>query len=159
METTLQIMSYANPKERAKLKPILKRWFQNPKDLHLTEPRMTYPFRFQKWVQLSLLESPSRTYLLVKNKYVLAHLSCGYDHERCLGTLFHLFVDPHYRRQGYAKKIMKAAELETQQEGMKTLQLRLLPQNVKARNLLERLGYSVKKKTRRGLLIMFKDLA
>ena len=159
METTLQIMSYANPKERAKLKPILQRWFQNPKDLHLTEPRMPYPFRFQKWVKLSLLEPSSVTYLLVKGKQVLAHLSCAYDFERRRGTLFHLIVDPPFRRQGYAKTIMRAVELEAHQQGIKTLWLHLLPQNMNARILVEQLGYVLKGKTKGGLLKMCKDLA
>jgi ribosomal protein S18 acetylase RimI-like enzyme len=158
METTLQIVSYANPKERTRLKPILQHWFQNPKDLHLTEPRMTYPFRFQKWVKLSLLEPDSVTYLLVKGKYVLAHLSCAYDFERRRGTLFHLIVDPLYRRQGYAKMILKKVELEARKQGVKTLLLRVLPQNTNARALVEQLSYTFIGKTRGGLLKMYKDL-
>jgi len=159
METTLQIVSYANPKERARLKPILQRWFQNPKDLHLTEPRMTYPFRFQKWVKLSSLEPESATYLLVKGKYVLAHLSCTYEFEQSKGKLFHLIVDPLYRKQGYAKTIIKAVELEARKQGINTLELRVLPQNIHARTLVEQLGYILKGKTRGGFLKMCKDLA
>ncbi len=78
---------------------------------------MTYPFGFQKWGRLALLDPGSVTYLLVKDEYVVAHLSCAYDYENHRGTLFHLFVDPSFSTTRICQKDYGLGGIRDQKTG------------------------------------------
>ena len=57
MSIKIKNISYKNTKDIRILETVLTNWFKNPKELNLVDPRMSYPFSFKKWVELSYKDS------------------------------------------------------------------------------------------------------
>ena len=53
MDIKIEKVTYDNPKHRKILKVVLSKWFKNPKELNWTDPRINYPFNFNKWIELT----------------------------------------------------------------------------------------------------------
>ena len=48
MAITIEKISYQNKKDARILEAVLTNWFKDPKELNLTSPNMSYPFKFKK---------------------------------------------------------------------------------------------------------------
>ena len=92
-------MHYSSSKDRIVLSSCLKTWFSNPKDLHLTEPRMTYPFRFNQWINLSYTEQNTKTWGAFLDKWMVGMISVKLLQVKKCANLFHIFVDKSYRKK------------------------------------------------------------
>ena len=66
----LKKMSYENSRDNRILKSCLATWFSNPKELHLTDPRITYPFRFNQWINLSYKGKDTETWGAFSGKWI-----------------------------------------------------------------------------------------
>ena len=53
MAITIKKISYHNKKDARILEAVLTNWFKDPKELNLTDPKMSYPFNFKKWITLT----------------------------------------------------------------------------------------------------------
>ena len=63
---TIEQVSYENAEQARILKACLETWFQNPKDLNLVAPQMTYPFNFNRWIAVSYSKQNTNTFILKK---------------------------------------------------------------------------------------------
>ena len=71
MDIKIEKVTYNNPKHRKILKVVLSKWFINPKELNWTDPRINYPFNFNKWVELTYKNPKVNSFVLNKNKLIV----------------------------------------------------------------------------------------
>ena len=109
-------MSYENSRDNRILKSCLTTWFSNPKELHLTDPKMTYPFQFKQWVNLSYKGLNTETWGSFSGKWMVGIVSLEHLQEEGRIHLFHIYVDKEYRRNGIGEKLILKAE----EQGKKT---------------------------------------
>ncbi len=143
-------VSYDNPRHCRILEAVLNRWFQNPKDLHFTDPRMGYPFSFQKWKKTSYEQPFIETFLLKNDDWIIGHASVMSIPYQKRKHLFHLFIDPEFRGHGLGKWFMKEILGSIQDNDVSLLSLRVSPKNDRAIALYTSLGFSITGKTHSG---------
>ena len=139
----LKKMSYENSRDNRILKSCLTTWFSNPKELHLTDPRMPYPFRFNQWVNLSYKEKDTKTWGAFSGKWIVGMISLEHFHEESRIHLFHIYVDKEYRRQGIGKIFMDKAEEQAGKTHAKKLTLNVVLGNAEAVLLYEKMGFKL----------------
>lgn len=106
---TIEKVSYNNAEQARILKACLETWFQNPKDLQLTSPKVPYPFKFKNWIDISYLKLESVTYVLKKDDWIIGHMSIQLRPQFNSIHIFHVFIDRENRRQGYSKLLVNKA--------------------------------------------------
>ena len=62
---------YIISKDIRLLEVVLTNWFNNPKELNLIDPRMSYPFNFKKWIEISYKESNVESYCCKDDKWIV----------------------------------------------------------------------------------------
>ena len=102
---TIRKINYDRKNECRIFQTCLKNWFSDPKALHLTEPKLRYPFDFEKWMKF-FYSREKETWVLLKNDWITACISFRYCSGEKNGQLLHIFVDKDYRRNGYGKKLI-----------------------------------------------------
>ena len=158
MNITIKTMSYSQRKDRDILQSCLKTWFRNPKDLHLTDPRMTYPFDFRQWCSLSYQDDHTATFVAQDQKWIVAYLSIRWNPERKRGHFFHLFVDPGHRRKGLAKQLLNYGIQFANSVKLNEIILHVAPKNIREKTLYKSHGFNESGINSRGNIIMSKDL-
>ena len=136
-------MSYENSRDNRILKSCLTTWFSNPKELHLTDPRMPYPFRFNQWVNLSYKEKDTKTWGAFSGKWMVGIVSLEHLQEDGRIYLFHIYVDKEYRRKGIGKKLILKAEEQGKKTKAKALTLNIVSGNSEAVVLYEKMGFKL----------------
>lgn len=158
MKVTVKKVSYSNSSDRKILQACLQNWFKNPKDLQLTDPRMSYPFDFRKWCSLSYKEENVRSIVAMDKKWIVAYLSVKIIPEKNQAHLFHLFVDKNFRRHGYAKSLLNQAERISKNLSVKNITLHVNPKNDRAIYIYKKFGFIDRGTTARGSIKMIKEL-
>ena len=158
MSITIEKVSYAHTKDARILEAVLDKWFQNPKDLNLTSPNMSYPFKFKKWVSTYYTQDPIDSFVIKSDSWIVGIGSIKISSETKRGHIFHVFIDKEYRNQGFGKKTMDYLESFAKKEKMEFLNLRVMPKNEPAIKLYEKLGFVNKGSTKQGDLLMKKSL-
>lgn len=156
MESRIQTISYDDPKDRRILKACLSRWFENPKDLNLTDPRTTFPFNFQQWVRLSYGKRETTTLVSLDQDWIVGHISITLQNENTRGHIFHLIVDRNYRRMGTASQLIRAAEGFGRKKGIHHFTLRVTRKNLIGQELYLKFGYKSTGLSTSGSLVMEK---
>jgi ribosomal protein S18 acetylase RimI-like enzyme len=158
MSITIEKVSYTHPKDARILEPVLVKWFQNPKDLNLTNPNMSYPFKFKKWVSTYYTQNPIDSFVIKSDGWIVGIGSIKILSETKRGHIFHIFIDKEYRNQGFGRKTMDYLESFAKKEKMEFLTLRVMRKNEPAIKLYEKLGFVNKGSTKQGDLLMKKSL-
>jgi len=139
----LKKMSYENSKHNRILKSCLTAWFSNPKELHLTDPRMTYPFRFNQWVNLLYKGKDTETWGAFSGKWMVGMVSLEHLQEEGRIHLFHIYVDKEYRRKGIRKKLILKAEEQGKKTNAKALSLNIVSEKAEVVLLYEKMGFKL----------------
>ena len=139
----LKKMSYENSRDNRILKSCLTTWFSNPKELHLTDPKMTYPFQFKQWVNLSYKGQNTETWGAFSGKWMVGIVSLEHFQEEGRIHLFHIYVDKEYRRNGIGKKLILKAEEQGKKTKAKALTLNIVSGNSEAVALYEKMGFKL----------------
>ena len=158
MSITIEKVSYAHTKYARILEAVLDKWFQNPKDLNLTSPNMSYPFKFKKWVSTYYTQDPIDSFVIKSDDWIVGIGSIKISSETKRGHIFHIFIDKEYRNQGFGRKTMDYLESFAKKEKMEFLTLRVMPKNKPAIKLYEKLGFINVGSTKQGDLLMKKSL-
>jgi ribosomal protein S18 acetylase RimI-like enzyme len=138
---TIEQVSYENAKQTRILQACLETWFQNPKDLHLTAPQMTYPFNFNRWLIDSYSKQNTLTFILKKEKWIVGYMSLQLQPKNDFIHLFHVFIDRSFRGKGYSKLLAQKAISYAEEENIAAITLFLNPNNQLAINLYESFGF------------------
>ena len=139
----LKKMSYENSRDNRILKSCLTTWFSNPKELHLTDPKMTYPFQFKQWVNLSYKGQNTETWGAFSGKWMVGIVSLEHLQEEGRIHLFHIYVDKEYRKKGIGKKLILKAEEQGKKTKAKALTLNIVSGNSEAVALYEKMGFKL----------------
>jgi len=139
----LKKMSYENSKHNRILKSCLTTWFSNPKELHLTDTRMTYPFQFTQWMNLSYKGQDTETWTAFSGKWVVGMISLRQIPEEKRVLLFHLYVNKQNRNQGIGQKLICKTEERTKENNSNMLTLNVVPGNSEALALYGKMGFTI----------------
>ena len=139
----LKKMSYENSRDNRILKSCLTTWFSNPKELHLTDPKMTYPFQFKQWMNLSYKGQNTETWGAFSGKWMVGIVSLEHLQEEGRIHLFHIYVDKEYRKKGIGKKLILKAEEQGKKTKAKALTLNIVSGNSEAVALYKKMGFKL----------------
>ena len=153
MAITIENISYQNKKDARILEAVLTNWFKDPKELNLTSPNMSYPFNFKKWVMLTDVDKEIHSFAIKSEDWIIGMGSLRIIPDTKRAHAYHIFIDPEYRQQGLAEKMIRHLEALGRSEKMEVMTLRVMPKNKPAIKLYEKLGFeeTVSSK-RKGLL-------
>ena len=139
---SISTITYYKKEDIRVLNACLSNWLSNPKILHFTDPRMTYPFNLKKWISLSYKEKNVYTIIIKVDNWIIGHLSIKYLKDQNSAQLFHLIIDQKKLRKGYAKKLIIYAEkIINDDENIKNITLNVVKKNQAAKNLYYSMGY------------------
>ena len=147
----LKKMSYQNSNHVRILNSCLKTWFENPKDLQLTDPRMSFPFRFNQWVKTSYTHENTETWGAYSENWMVGMISMRWIPDQNYVHLFHLFVDKLNRNSGVGNKLMNAVETHAKKIRASKITLNVIPRNFSAIKLYENCGFILVKSTKNHL--------
>jgi len=140
---TIKQVSYENTEQARILKACLETWFQNPKDLQLTNPSIRYPFNYNKWMEIYSSKLESITYVIKKNEWIIGHLSIQLRPLLNSIHIFHVFIDRENRGKKYSKllidKILKYAKTNQ----IEKITLGVVKKNPIAIGLYEKYGFKI----------------
>ena len=141
MSIKIKNISYNNIKDIRLLAVVLTNWFNNPKELNLIDPRMSYPFNFKKWIEISYKESNVESYCCKDDKWIVGIGNIKLNQKSQKAHVFHIFTDPKYRNQGLAKRMLQYLENLAKNRKMKYLTINVMPKNKAAKALYQKLGF------------------
>lgn len=141
LQYSIEEVSYRDREDRRILKTCLSNWFYSPKILNFVAPSMTFPFTFSTWVNYYRKLSGITTFVTKHEGWIVGHISLHFDETTKNAHLFHLFIDPGYRRMGLAQKMITVVEDHGSKLGAVSFSLFVLPKNEPARILYEKRGY------------------
>ena len=141
MSISIKKIDYNNKDDSRILEAVLNNWFNNPKELNLFEPRLKYPFNYNKLKALTNNSSNVESFTLINDKLIIGIGSILFNTDSSRAHIMHIFIDTTYRRRGLAIKIIKYLEKLANNKKMKILSLRLMPKNEPAKKLYEKIGF------------------
>jgi len=153
MAITIKKISYHNKKDVRILEAVLTNWFKDPKELNLTDPKMSYPFNFKKWITLTYANQEIHSFAIKSDDWIIGIGNLMIIPETKRAHALHIFIDPDYRQQGLTEKMVRHLESLARSEKMEFMTFRVMPKNKPAIRLYEKLGFeeTVSSK-RKGLL-------
>ena len=158
MAITIEKISYQNKKDARILETVLTNWFKDPKELNLTSPNMSYPFKFKKWVMLTDADQEIHSFVIKSEDWIIGMGNLKIIPDTKRAHAYHIFIDPNYRQQGLAEKMVRHLELLGRSEKMEIMTLRVVPKNKPAVKLYEKLGFEETASSKRKGLSFEKKL-
>ena len=141
MSITIKNISYQNKKDARILETVLKNWFKDPKELNLTSPNMSYPFKFKKWLMLTDTDQEIHSFVMKSEDWIIGMGSLRIIPDTKRAHAYHIFIDPEYRQKGLAEKMVRQLESLGRSEKMEVMTLRVVPKNKPAIKLYKKLGF------------------
>ena len=158
MSITIEKISYQNKKDVRILEAALTNWFKDPKELNLTDPKMSYPFNFKKWITLTYANQEIHSFAIKSDDWIIGSGNLMIIPETKRAHALHIFIDPEYRQQGLATKMVRQLESLGRSKKMKVMTLRVMPKNKPAIKLYEKLGFEKTGSSKRKSLLFEKIL-
>ncbi len=155
---TIEKVSYENTEHARILKACLETWFQNPKDLNLTAPQMTYPFNFTRWIANSYTTQNTRSFILKKDKWIIGYMSLQLQPKNDFVHLFHVFIDREHRKKGLSKLLIEHSISFAKKMDIPAITLFVNPNNQIAIKLYESFGFKEIGQNKMGSLKMKLEL-
>lgn len=158
MAITIEKISYQNKKDARILEAVLTNWFKDPKELNLTSPNMSYPFNFKKWVTITYANQEIHSFVIKSEDWIIGMGNLKIIPDTKRAHVYHIFIDPNYRQQGLAEKMVRHLELLGRSEKMEIMTLRVVPKNKPAVKLYKKLGFEETASSKRKGLSFEKKL-
>ena len=158
MAITIKKISYQNKKDARILATVLTNWFKDPKELNLTSPNTSYPFKFIKWVMLTDADQEIHSFVIKSEDWIIGMGNLKIIPDTKRAHAYHIFIDPNYRQQGLAEKLVRHLELLGRSEKMEVMTLRVVPKNKPAIKLYKKLGFKETVSSKRKCLLFEKIL-
>jgi len=141
MSIKIEKVSFNNSKDRQVLKTILSKWFENPKELNWTDPRLNYPFNFNRWVELTYKDNNVKSFVLKEDKWVIGIGNIILNKNTKFAHALHIFIDSKYRNKGLGTKMLQYLEALAKDVNMITISINVMPKNKSALKLYEKMGF------------------
>ena len=140
-EYTLEEISYSRKEDCRIMESVLLQWFSNPKTLNYVSPRISYPFKFKKWLSIFYLPTKNKiiTIVLKHNNWIIGHMSL--DIYSTHAEIFHFIIDKQYRRKGLGKKMLLEIENHAVKVGIETIISNVIKKNSPAIQFFKNSGY------------------
>ncbi len=159
-EYKIEEISYLSKDDKKIMEKILSKWLRNPKTLNLIAPKVTFPFNYKKWLLYYYkndINNEIKTLVIKRNKWIIGHVSVkifdGY------GSIFHLFIDPAFRRNGFGQKLIKKIENYGQNINLNYIVVSINKKDKISIKLFEKIGYKFfEKKSKTTYYKMKKEL-
>ena len=158
MAITIEKISYQNKKDARILETVLTNWFKDPKELNLTDPKISYPFNFKKWVTLTYANQEIHSFAIKSDDWIIGIGNLMIIPDTKKAQALHIFIDPEYRQKGLAEKMVRQLELLGRSEKMEVITLRVVPKNKPAVKLYKKLGFEETASNKRKGLFFEKKL-
>ena len=158
MSIKIEKVSYNNSKDFQVLKAILSKWFENPKELNWTDPRINYPFNFNKWVELTYKDSNVKSFILKEDKWVIGIGNIILNKDTKCAHALHIFIDSKYRKKGFGTIMLQHLETLAKNTKMTMITINVMPKNKPALKLYEKIGFKGIKSNRGQWLKFYKQL-
>ncbi len=158
MSITIKNISYQNKKDARILETVLTNWFKDPKELNLTSPNMSYPFKFKKWLMLTDTDQEIHSFVMKSEDWIIGMGSLRIIPDTKRAHAYHIFIDPEYRQKGLAEKMVRQLESLGRSEKMEVMTLRVVPKNKPAIKLYKKLGFEETASSKRKGLFFEKKL-
>jgi len=158
MAITIKKISYQNKKDARILETVLTNWFKDPKELNLTSPNMSYPFKFKKWLMLTDTDQEIHSFVMKSEDWIIGMGSLRIIPDTKRAHAYHIFIDPEYRQKGLAEKMVRQLESLGRSEKMEVMTLRVVPKNKPAIKLYKKLGFEETASSKRKGLFFEKKL-
>ena len=158
MAITIKKISYQNKKDARILETVLTNWFKDPKELNLTSPNMSYPFKFKKWVMLTDADQEIHNFVMKSEDWIIGIGNLMIIPDTKKAHALHIFIDPEYHQQGLAEKMIRHLEALGRSEKMEVMTLRVVPKNKPAIKLYKKLGFEETASSKRKGLFFEKKL-
>jgi ribosomal protein S18 acetylase RimI-like enzyme len=114
---------------------------------------MSYPFNFKKWVTLTYANQEIHSFVIKSEDWIIGIGNLMIIPDTKKAQALHIFIDPDYRQQGLAEKMIRHLELLGRSEKMEVMTLRVVPKNKPAIKLYKKLGFEeTGSSKRKGLL-------
>ena len=138
---TLEEISYHCKNDGRIMKAVLKKWFNNPKELNFVSPQLKFPFDYNQWKKLyDNFPLFSKTTLVVKHDgWIVGHVSFELKVNDL--SIFHLFLELKHRGKGVTGLILSDIERRAEQSNLKNVIFHISPKNKVMINVFENLGY------------------
>ena len=138
---TLEEISYHCKNDGRIMKAVLKKWFNNPKELNFVSPQLKFPFDYNQWKKLyDNFPLFSKTTLVVKHDgWIVGHVSFELKVNDL--RIFHLFLDLKHRSKGVTRIILNDIERRAEELNVKNIIFQISPKNKVMINFFENLGY------------------
>ena len=137
---TLDKISYSRKEDCRIMESILNHWFKDPKELNFFSPFLLYPFNFKKFIQN--YNDNTNTLILKHEDWIIGHISSQLGNENL--SIFHLFIEPGYRKMGFAKMLLAEIEKISKNKSLKSISVKIAPKNMMAMILFKKLSYKIK---------------
>ena len=123
------------------MKAVLKKWFNNPKELNFVSPQLKFPFDYNQWKKsYEKLPLLSKTTLVIKHdEWIVGHVSFELKVNEL--RIFHLFLDLKHRGKGITEIILNDIVRRAGQSNVKKIIFHISPKNRVMINDFENLGY------------------
>ena len=141
MSIKIKNINYQNIKNIRILEPLLTNWFRNPKELNMVEPRLSYPFNFKKWIELSYKDSNVESFVCEKDEWIIGIGNIKLNEESKRAHIFHIFTDIIHRNEGMATKMLTYLELLAKNRKIEILTINVMPKNLSAKSLYKKYGF------------------
>ena len=142
MSIKIKKIDFKNKNDSRIIESALNNWFKDPKELNLFEPRLHYPFNFKKWKAIVYKSSNTENFTLIKNKWVIGIGNILFNTDLKSAQIMHIYIDDNYRRKGFATNIIQYLEKIANNNKMKILTMRIMPNNEPAKSLFTKLDFS-----------------
>jgi len=140
------------------MKTVLKRWFDNPKELNFVSPHLKFPFNYKQWKKsYEILPFCSKTTLVVKHdNWIIGHAS--FELKVTDLRIFHLFLELRHRGKGITGNILDDIERRAEQLNIKNIIFYAPPKNKVMIDVFKNLGYEKGDLKRPKIIKMTKKL-
>lgn len=158
MSISIEKFNYNNQKDLRILEAVLCGWFKNPKELNWTDSRLTYPFKFKNWVNLYYSKNDIDSFVMKSNGWFIGIGNFILLKNKKKAHLINIFIDPEFRRKGFATQMLEYLEEQVQISEMKFISIRIMKKNRPALNLLKKQAFEKNGTSKGGRIIMEKTL-
>lgn len=141
MSIIIKEIDYQNVKDARILESALKNWFNNPKELNLTDSNMSYPFNFKKWVKLNYVDDDIKSIALLKENWIIGIGGLKFLSNNSRAHVIHIFIEPEHRGFGFKKRIIAHLEKLSIKKNCESLTLPAMSKDKNSIKLYKSMGF------------------